>query len=302
MKALQLSEPSFEFMTTGGRRPFFDAPTLRSSDHPWAGYGFEESPSPLEPLPSHSWAKTTLLHICPFEGQSSLRWKHRGSWNNDIIQTGTVSIVRRDIEIQAAIAASNFPVMVLQLDNSQLHHLAPSQVTSIDEALVAVQVTRDPQLAGLMTAMRAEVREGCPSGRLFAESISIALLAYLANRYTNKLRSVGGAGSLSASQKKTVASYVRSNLSDNISITELASLADLSPSRFTRAFKSAFGDTPYRYVMRQRIEAAKLMLREKALTATAVAMSLGFSSQSHFIKVFRQFTGLTPSQFRNDAD
>jgi AraC family transcriptional regulator len=72
----------------------------------------------------------------------------------------------------------------------------------------------------------------------------------------------------------------------------------MSPSHFTRVFKATFGVSPYRYVMHERIEGAKDMLACGKLSASEVALAFGFSSQSHFVKVFRQFTGVTPRQFR----
>jgi AraC family transcriptional regulator len=288
-----------QFLSKERHIPFFAAPEVRSADHPWTGYDFEESVGDGVPLPSHSWSKTTLLYVC--HGSSSLRWKHRGVWSHDPIERGTVSIVRRDVEIQAAVPGGSFPMMVLQLDNAKLQHLAPAQILSIDETLVAAQVTRDARLSNLLSAMRAEVKEGCLSGRLYAEAISIALLAYLANKYCVSRRDASGACLLSQSQKRRIDDYIRESLTDNISVSELASLVHMSPSYFSRVFKASFGETPYHFVMRQRIEAAKVMLADPKLTATGIASALGFASQSHFVKVFRQFTSVTPRRYRIDA-
>jgi AraC family transcriptional regulator len=284
-----------QFTHEGGSRPFFAEPVIKSADHPWAGYSFEESMGQAEPLPSHSWSKTTLLYVRG--GQASLRWKHRGVWSLDPIQQDTVSFVRRDVEIQAAVPSGSFPMMVLQLDNAKLHHLAPTQIHSIDTSLTTAQVTKDQRLAHLLEAMRAEVEEGCLSGKLYAEAISIALLAYLANRYCASTADRSNF-SLSVSQKQQLSDYIRDALAESISVTELAGLVHMSPSHFSRVFKTSFGETPYHFVMRQRVEAAKALLSEGALSATDVASALGFASQSHFAKVFRQFVGVTPRQYQ----
>jgi AraC family transcriptional regulator len=210
---------------------------------------------------------------------------------------GTVSIIRRDVEIQSAVPSNPVPTMVLQLDNSKLQHVAPDDVLAIDKSLETAQVTTDGRLAALMSAMRMEVRDGCPSGRLYGESVSIALLKYLAGRYAtpaNPLR----ASSLSPRQRRAIFDYVRANLADDISVSELAAIVSMSPSHFTRVFKIAFGVTPYRFVMQQRIEGAKGMLKEAKQSASDVSTALGFASQSHFAKVFRQFTGVAPKRYR----
>jgi AraC family transcriptional regulator len=72
----------------------------------------------------------------------------------------------------------------------------------------------------------------------------------------------------------------------------------MSPSHFTRVFKAAFGVTPYRFVMRERIEGARGMLTSTKLSASQISSAYGFSSQSHFAKVFRELTGVTPKQYK----
>jgi AraC family transcriptional regulator len=287
-----------QMLSKGRRVPFFGTPEINSADHPWAGYSFEEAtPGPkADPLPSHSYSKTTLLHV--LGGEAFLNWKHRGVWNKDPCRQGTVSIVRRDVEIQSSGLTTPLPMMVLQLDNSKLQHIAPDHVLSIERSLETAQVTFDFRLAALLSAMRAEVREGCPSGRLFGESISLALLAYLAGTYTTPQLTESGAARLSPAQKRSLVAHIRANLIGNVSVSELAHLVQMSPSHFARVFKASFGVSPYRFVMQERIDAAKDMLARSELSASQVAMAFGFSSQSHFVKVFRQFTGVTPKQFQ----
>ena len=124
-----MSTSRIQPISQGRRVPFFRAPDFASADHPWAGYCFEEANGPPDPLPSHSWLKTTLLYV--IEGQDSLRWKHRGIWHTDAMQCGTVSIIRRDVEIQSAVPTNSVPMMVLQLDNLKLQHIAPDYVLTL---------------------------------------------------------------------------------------------------------------------------------------------------------------------------
>jgi AraC family transcriptional regulator len=284
-------------MNANGRRtPFFGSTGLSSAAHPWMGFTFEASNSPAVPLPLHSWSQTTLLYVTG--GSSSLDWRHRGMWNKDRLQRGTVSIVRRDAEIQSAVPSHSVPIMVLQLDHGKLGHFAADHVLAIDKTLTPVQVTRDVRLATLLSAMFEEVKDGCGSGRLFAESISLALLAYLSGRYATPSPAQTGKKGLSPAQKHSLVAYVRANLAADISVTELAALVHMSPSHFTRMFKMSFGMTPYRFVMHERVQAAKEMVAGSSTSAIEVAMTFGFASQSHFAKVFRQFTGVSPKQYR----
>ncbi|PNG26699.1 AraC family transcriptional regulator [Methylocella silvestris] len=291
-----MSSTRIHLISQGRRAPFFRTPDLMSADHPWAGFSFEEANTPGEPMASHSWSKTTLLYVTG--GQGSLRWKHRGVWSVDPIAPGTVSIVRRDVEIQSAAPSGAFPIMVLQLDSSRLQDLAPAQVLAIDKVLNSAQVTRDFRLAALLSAMCAEVKDGCASGRLYGESISVAFLAYLAGRYATPSLPAGCEKCLSPAEIRTLVGFIRENLARNISVTELAGLVQMRPSRFAHMFKASFGVSPYQFVMRERVAGAKDLFASAKLSASRVATEIGFSSQSHFVKVFRQFTGVTPKQYR----
>ncbi len=110
-----MSATRIQFTSHGRHVPFFSSPEVMSVDHPWAGFSFEEAHGPGRPMGSHSWPKTTLLYCTG--GEASLRWKHRGIWNADAFEPGTVSIIRRDVEIQSAVPSGPFPMMVLQLDS-----------------------------------------------------------------------------------------------------------------------------------------------------------------------------------------
>jgi AraC family transcriptional regulator len=268
---------------------------LSSTDHPWAGYLFEESNGQNEPISRAAFLKTTIF-LCT-GGQGVAHRRHRGVWDKHHIQPGSVFIVRRDTEIQAAWTSNAWPTMLLQLDHSKFQHIAPHEVGAIERSLVSALTTRDDRLAALMLAMREEVQEGCPSGRLYGESISFALLTYLAGRYATPRHVDNCAAGLSPAQKRGIVDYIGANLASNISVTELAGLVHMSPSHFAHVFKASFGVTPYRFVMQQRVEEAMRMLASSNLSATQVAMAFGFSSQSHFVKVFRQFTGVTPKQY-----
>ena len=291
-----MSTSRIQLLSKGRRVPFLSAPDFSSADHPWAGYLMEELNGPNEPISRGAFLKTTLV-LCT-GGQGIAHRRHRGAWERNRIKPGSVFMVRRDTEIQAAWTTNPWPTLLLQLDNTKFQHLAAEEVKAVEAALVSALTTSDDRLATLILAMRDEVRGGCISGRLYAESISLALLAYLAGRYATPRPSDSCDKNLSRAQKRKLVDYIRANLIGNMSVTELAGLVQMSPSHFSRVFKISFGVTPYRYVMQERIEGTKAMLAGTKLTASQVAIAFGFASQSHFVKVFRQFTGVTPKQYQ----
>ena len=275
--------------------PVFRDPVLSSANSRWAGFLLEESQSELEQF-SRVYLPNTMLFLCT-GGSGASHWKYRGVYDHNRISPGTLGIARGHCELQSAWGTDSWSRIVVQLDGAKLRSIAPYDINAIETAFPPVLTTRDNRLAELILAMRDEVKEGCPSGRLFAESISIALLAYLAGRYATP-GDTHRASSLSPAQKRRIVDYVRANLADDISVTELAEIVQMSPAHFSRLFRASFGIPPYRFVMQQRVEAAKGMLASGKLSASQVATAFGFASQSHFVKVFHQFTGVTPKKYK----
>lgn len=95
-----------------------------------------------------------------------------------------------------------------------------------------------------------------------------------------------------------IRAYIRSNLDKEITLRALAKIAAMSESNFSRRFKASLGITPYQYVLQERLEEAKHMLRNMNMSLVHIAAATGFSSQSHFSTVFKKSTSLTPLQYR----
>lgn len=97
-------------------------------------------------------------------------------------------------------------------------------------------------------------------------------------------------------------SHIRDHLGEHISLDEVAQLVHLSPSYFSRLFKSETGQTFSGYLQAVRIERAKSFLKREKCSLTEIAEQVGFFDQSHFIKAFKQVTGVTPGLYRKRRD
>jgi transcriptional regulator GlxA family with amidase domain len=86
--------------------------------------------------------------------------------------------------------------------------------------------------------------------------------------------------------------------SANHSVTGLAKEAGMSRSAFAREFKAMLGVTPIEFVTRIRLNLARRLLVSTARPVEAIATEVGFSSRSHFSRVFRDHYGIDPSTFR----
>jgi AraC family transcriptional regulator len=104
-------------------------------------------------------------------------------------------------------------------------------------------------------------------------------------------------GGLAGWQQRTVTSFIEEHLDEHIPLPTLAGLARLSPYHFARAFKQSMGIPPHRYHIQRRIERAKILLANSAMSVTEVGVAMGFSETSSFTSTFRRLTGITPSAY-----
>ena len=91
--------------------------------------------------------------------------------------------------------------------------------------------------------------------------------------------------------------YIESHLSERLTLKNLSSQARVSRSLFAREFTSILGVPPHQFILSRRIERAKSLLRQGALSVTEIAYETGFSNQSHFSTAFKAITGTTPTKF-----
>lgn len=92
--------------------------------------------------------------------------------------------------------------------------------------------------------------------------------------------------------------YISHHHSDSISTDDLARSLYLSRTRLSAKFKEETGENLSEFILRQKIEVAKRLLRSTDKTATSIATYLGFSSQSHFTRTFQKYAGCSPREFR----
>lgn len=83
-----------------------------------------------------------------------------------------------------------------------------------------------------------------------------------------------------------------------LDVRAIAAVAHLSPAHFSRCFRTAFGETPHRYLQRRRLERSMFLLRETGRTVTEVCTDVGFASLGTFTRTFRAIVGETPSGYR----
>ncbi len=96
-----------------------------------------------------------------------------------------------------------------------------------------------------------------------------------------------------------VANYVQHHLSEPISTEAMAREFYMSRTHFSARFKKETGETLTGFILREKIEEAKRLLRYTDKSSAAIGAYLGYSSQGHFSRVFKQYTGKTPMEYRD---
>jgi AraC family transcriptional regulator len=135
--------------------------------------------------------------------------------------------------------------------------------------------------------------------RLYFETLGI-LLMYELVCLNSGIRSNESEvrGGLANWAQQIVSAYIEERLAERLPITALARLVRLSPYHFCKAFKQSFGIPPHRYQINRRIDRAKSLLAEPAVSVTDIGLAMGFCSPSAFATAFRKATGLTPIAYR----
>lgn len=95
--------------------------------------------------------------------------------------------------------------------------------------------------------------------------------------------------------------FIDRHYADPIELADIAAAAGYSRFHLVRAFKSAYGETPGRYLQRRRVERAQELLRVADLNVTEICHLVGFTSLGSFSSLFSELTGVSPSRFQRDA-
>jgi len=189
----------------------------------------------------------------------------------------------------------------LQLGVSDAALMACSDGAYGEVELRASRKFADLRLSAMVAAVHAEMVAGFPSGRLFLDSVEQAMAVTLVNGHAVRHRPVqlyrGGLGS---ARLRRIKELVHAKIEDDLSLDEMAQSVGLSTAHFARMFRKSTGETPHRFVLRQRLERAKAMLRAPDARVLDVAVACGFKTQQHFAQVFRDVWGVSPTEYRQD--
>lgn len=160
---------------------------------------------------------------------------------------------------------------------------------------------QDPLLAQIGFALWRELEQRAPAGKVYAQTAAQMLAIHLLRHYTTKGAAIKEPkGRLTDQQMRHAVDFVQAHLDQDLSLETLAEQTGFSPYHFARLFRQTTGTSPHQFVLRQRVERAQLLLKEREVSLAQVATACGFADQSHLTQVFKRHVGLTPRAYQRD--
>jgi AraC family transcriptional regulator len=275
------------------------APIRSSQEIGWKGLLFQEYHHPANEVPEYIMRQHMILvRLRPGLTQES--WIDGKFYHRVLEDCGEVLIVPAGITNKTA-WTGDAEFLRLTISPQFLSETVHESIDPDRIELIPQFAVFDPLIHQIGLSLKADLEAGCPTGRIFGESAATMLAARLLQQHsvrTPKLAS--DENGLSSYSLRQVLDYVRSNLSQDLSIADIAQVAGMSPYYFMRMFKKSMRVTFHQYVIQTRIDRAKELLRSRELSIADVALQCGFTNQSHFTNIFRQITKTTPRAYRRD--
>lgn len=127
-------------------------------------------------------------------------------------------------------------------------------------------------------------------------NILVALIRHYG--YTEEKPALSSKARKDLSVMNKVLEYIDTHIDQDIRLSDLASIAYMSPSYFSTKFRQYNGISPSQYIARRRVGLAQEYLKTSDKTVIEIANLCGFNNTANFYKSFKKYTGKTPSDFR----
>jgi AraC family transcriptional regulator len=261
------------------------------------GLILEEHLSPPAEFPDTQF----LTHMIAVEKGSlpcPMFWKENGRERSGLIVPGGVCL--STAALQTGIRwGGNMHATVLSIGIPMMERAMPEPFARRPIELTTICAgERDSVLEHMAGALGA-MFERCPSSeRIAVDSLCNATAVYLAQRYgTLPIQVITYKSGLTQDRLTRVIDYIETYLGNDLSLTELSTVACLSSYHFGKMFKRSTGLSVHQYVIARRLERAKLLLSARKLPLVEIALAVGFQDQSQFTAVFKRRIGITPGAY-----
>jgi len=275
---------------------------LESRGTAWAGLRLQWSRTDSLPYTRSIVTEVPTL-VLTSNGNSEAFWRTRTGEKRKLCGEATLTFMGGGCELEHLRMTGSIDSFGIVLDPLKLEAwtgAGRSDGALMAQHLAALIVDRDAHLLALMKAMVMEIQRGCPSGPLYAQSMSIALASYFWGRFASSSPATKSTA-MAPQRLEKLKAYMRDNIGNDITLEALASQVGMTPKHFAECFRRSCGVSPYQYFLQLRIEEAKAALRRGRSSITQIAMDFGFANPSHFSAAFRKAVGVSPREFRSLA-
>jgi AraC family transcriptional regulator len=230
------------------------------------------------------------VHIA---GKPQVKTWENGAWSAMSSTPGCATVVPLGQQT-GWLVDGELDVVTLSISATQLKAAAhPDQFKRMRFAFA------DPLGVALSRQVLAELyAPPAPERDVYVRALVNALKAHILRGSTTAGASDIPTAGFSAYRLHHIMNIVLQHPEGTYTLEEMAGDAGVTPSHFCRLFRKATGMSPHQYVMKAKLERAQQMLAQSQMHLSSIAEYLGFTSQSHFTRSFRQFTGKTPTDFR----
>lgn len=276
---------------------FLRSPLLTSHTAGWRGIHLEyHHQSPYQKPESYSVGHLIFIHTTPSSGVCVID----GHLSPKQVACGDISIIPAYVPYQAE-SYSERKFIILSLEPTQFSRVVCESVDPDQVELSPVFSQPDPLIYQIGLALKTQLEADGAGSRLYAETMANALAVHLLKHYTSQKITVGNySGALTRANLNQVIDYIDTSLDQDLSLNEMAAIVQMSPTYFASLFKRSTGISPHKYVIKHRVERAKLLLLSTDLTISEIASQVGFASQSHLTQQFKRLITMTPKQIRSD--
>ncbi len=160
----------------------------------------------------------------------------------------------------------------------------------------------DPKLSSLSLVFLQEMQSNGLGGQLYCECLANQFAIHLLRHYCAvEPRFRTYEGGLSHPALVQAIDYIHAHLDQKLSLDQIAAHLNLSVYYFCTLFAQSVGTSPYQYVLQQRVERVKQLLKTTQLPLSEIAVMAGFNDQTQMSKHFRKLTATTPKAYRQEA-
>lgn len=273
------------------------APIMSSQHVGWNGIFLAHYRQPAHETPEHRVTQHVIA-ITDVRTQTQSERRLDGRLQRYLFGNGQISLTPANVSHWGA-WDNEGEFTMLTICPRFVERVARESVNAERVELVPQFAVVDPLIQQVGLALKADVETGCVTGRLYGESAATMLAVHLLKHYavfTPVLPTY--TGGLCKHRLQQALAYINDHLDQDIKLADIANAVGMSQYYFIRLFKQSIGMTPHQYIIRQRVERAKQLLKQRDLAISDIALKCGFANQTHLTKLFRQFTGITPKVYR----